>query len=64
MHEIAVYKINSRDCVICRQAAFSRGGGGGGDSHMKEAGMLIGNVEFLKTPKGDQNRRGPTKRPF
>ena len=31
-------------------------GVGGGDSHMKQTGMLVGNFEL--TPKGDQSGRG------
>ena len=32
--------------------------GGGGDSHMKGAGKLVGNFEW--NPEGDQSGRGPT----
>ena len=34
----------------------NRGGGVGGDSHMKVRGMLVGKLEL--NPKGDQSGRG------
>ena len=58
--------------AILAQSYQHPGGGGGGDSHMKQTGMLVGNFEFspqketiwawLKvfvTPKGDQSPSGP-----
>ena len=34
------------DIKLCGLVQFTPGGGGGGDSHMKRSGMLVGNFCF------------------
>ena len=51
-------QINYAGLVAIVEFAAPREPGGGGDSIMKGAGMLVGNFEL--NPKGDQSGRGPT----